>query len=163
MTNKPRQIGTAFTTSVVRYLRTQGFGQAELRNLAGRYDLGDIVGIPGVVIECKGGKAAERAAAAQIGDWLTETEHERGNAGAEVGLLVVKRKGAGAQRVATHDAYLPLWQVVLLTGAWRADALPSNDDARRIPVRMALGDALTLLRAYGYGDVLPQWPASVTS
>jgi hypothetical protein len=161
MVNKPRNIGTAFTTSVVRYLRDHGFAPAELRNLAGRYDLGDIVGLPGVVIECKGGRAAESAGAGLLDDWLDETETERSNARAEVGLLVVKRKGAGALRVGTHRAYFPLWQVLMLSGGYGAHI---GADLRHVPVQMALSDAVWLLRACGYGDPLSETArAQVTS
>jgi hypothetical protein len=149
--NKSGAIGTRFTSDIIRFLRGNGFINAELRNQAGRYDLGDIVGIPGVVIECKGGRAAEVHGAQQRAAWLAETETERRNANAEIGLLVCKRKGVGSMRVGTHDAFLPLWALFVLTNAplTKIDA-----QMRLIPMRTSLADAVRLLRTCGYGDPL---------
>jgi hypothetical protein len=148
MTNRPKQIGTHAETAVVRYARTFGFGQAERRALAGSADLGDVLLCPGVVIEVKAGKAAETASDALISDWLAETEKERRNAGAAHGLLVTKRKAYGPTRAGLWWAHWHLADLPLPIGLW-------HDRLAPIPVRMQLVDALSLLRAHGYGDPLP--------
>lgn len=81
--------GTAFETLVVRTLKTLGFPQAERRALHGNLDKGDVAGCGPLVFECKAAKRFELSA------WLAETEQERLNAGAEYGILVVKRQGHG--------------------------------------------------------------------
>lgn len=48
MTNRPKAIGTAAETAVVRYLAAHGFPAAERRALHGATDLGDITGTPGL-------------------------------------------------------------------------------------------------------------------
>lgn len=160
MPRRPKDIGTAFTTAVIRYLHTDGFGQAELRNQAGANDKGDITGMPGIVIECKGGKAAEDASDAQVAAWLAETERERANARADVGLLVTKRRAIGAARAGQWWAHMTLHTVIDLTGINR----PLPDDVARIPVRFHLADAVQLLRAHGYGDPFePELCASAVS
>ena len=55
MTNRPKAIGTAAETAVVRYLAAHGFPNAERRALHGATDLGDITGTPSLCWEVKGG------------------------------------------------------------------------------------------------------------
>jgi hypothetical protein len=102
--NKSKRIGTAWETTVVRYLR-EWFRYAERRALAGSQDLGDITGIPGVVWELKDCVRHELA------QWTDETETERTNANAQYGILVVKRRN---KNVREAYAIMPLWQVVEL-------------------------------------------------
>ena len=91
MTRRPRAIGTAAETAVVRHLQASGFPLAERRALHGAADLGDITGTPGLVWEVKGGEAAKTASDGQIAAWLDETARERANAGGEHGFLIVQR------------------------------------------------------------------------
>ena len=81
--------GTAFETLIVRYLQEHGFPYAERRALAGINDLGDITGTPGVVWECKNHKTLS------FSEWLAEAEVERGNANADLGVVIAKRRGKG--------------------------------------------------------------------
>jgi hypothetical protein len=140
---RPKDIGTVAETAVVRVLQRSGFPHAERRALRGAYDCGDVTGIPGVAVEIKGGKAAKRASDAQIEAWLDETEAERINARADIGLLVVQRAGVGAPNA--HR-----WWAYTRTGAH--GLVIAN--VASITVRMHLGDAITLLRRYGYGEPL---------
>lgn len=149
MKTRPKDIGTRFTTDVIRYLHTDGFGQAELRNQAGEHDKGDIVGMVSVVVECKGGKAAEDASDRQISAWLDETERERANARADVALLVTKRRAIGATRAHMWWAHMTLGTLLDLAGKPTSEIDP---DVMAIPTRLHLGDAIHLLRAAGYGD-----------
>lgn len=86
---KHRAKGTNFETLIVRYLRTMGWPDAERRALHGNLDKGDVTGVGRLVFECKAAKRHE------LSQWLQETEQERMNAGADFGILVVKRQGHG--------------------------------------------------------------------
>lgn len=144
--NKPKAIGTKAETAVVRHLQANGFPHAERRALRGTQDAGDITGCPGLCIEVKGGDAARNASDNQITAWLAETETERDNADAEIGLLVVQRRGVG-------PANAGRWWAVLTVDAIRVmfDDPFSDLGPYDLPVRMLLADAVTLLRAAGYG------------
>lgn len=148
MVNKPKAIGTAAETAFVRWVQPRGFPGAERLALHGTLDEGDATLCPGVGAEIKAGKAAESASDAQITTWLAEAEQERRNRGADVMLLVTKRKGKGAASAGQWGAHLPGWVFVALT----------SGDVGCVPhwpaVRMTLDDALTLLRRAGYGDPL---------
>lgn len=143
MTRRPKDIGTAAETAVVRFLRSAGFPHAERRALAGALDLGDITGTPGVAWEVKGGERAKSASDRQVAAWLEETEVERVNAGADFGVLVVQRRGIGAPNAGRWWAVMPLRHAVMLAAGARAEWAA--------PVRMHLADAALLLRAFGYG------------
>lgn len=147
--NRSKNIGTAAETAVVRYLRTW-WPSAERRALAGSHDLGDIL-TPGICWEIKAGRAAETAGDGQVETWLAETETERRNSRADVGVLVLKRAGFGAERVGHWWAVLPAFEVTHL--GWNADGTDAYHRAAglRAPVRMHLGTAVELLVRAGYG------------
>jgi len=136
MVNPSKATGTAGETAVVAFLQTNGFGTAERRALHGTYDLGDITGTPGICWEVKSGHAAETASDGLINAWLAETEAERNNADADVGVLVVKRKGKGS------------------AGDWWAIEWRGDPKDHRYPVRLLLKDFVFTLREDGYGDEL---------
>lgn len=154
---RPKDIGTAGETAVVRYLNANGFPHAERRALAGAYDLGDITGTPGVAWEVKAGQAAKTAGDKQVTDWLVETETERVNARADVGVLVMARAGYGAARAGQWWAVVPGWAFVYI-GGWQipgVDFFPTSYRRHLSdvgPVRLWLTDLVYLLRAAGYGD-----------
>ncbi|MGC5012581.1 hypothetical protein ACLQ2R_17595 [Streptosporangium sp. DT93] len=150
MVNKPKAVGTAAESAVVRALRTLGFPHAERRALAGAYDLGDITGCPGLVFEVKGGEAAKNASDGLITDWMAETEAERANARADVGVLVLQRRGIGASNAHRWWAILRLSDVVRL-GSYGRHSTPTEVDC---PARVLLADACVLLRRAGYGQPL---------
>lgn len=163
---RPKDIGTEFTTGVIRYLKDHGYPYAELRNQRGALDQGDITGLgPGLVIECKGGHAAEAASDAQIVAWLRETEVERQNAKADVGVLVTKRKGYGRANAGLWWAHMNAETLKTLMGQ-DAYLISATDPAsvRKIslalavdfPIRLHLRDAVTLLRSAGYGDPISE-------
>jgi hypothetical protein len=83
--NKAR--GTRWESAVVAFLIERGWVNAERRALHGTNDLGDVVGIPGVVIEAKS------QARHSLAEWLDEAEVERSNAGARIGVCWFKRRG----------------------------------------------------------------------
>ena len=111
MTNPSKQRGTAFETAIVAYLRDHGYPHAERRALHGTLDRGDVAGVPGVVIEAKATKAIDLAAA------VDEAEAERVNAGARLGIAVVKRR---MRSVGDAYAVVPLRVMVELLCALEA-------------------------------------------
>ena len=137
---RPRDIGTAAETAVVRYLVANGWPSAERRALKGNLDQGDVTGCPGLVIEVKGGNAAKTASDGQITAWLAETETERLNAKADIGVLVLQRAGCGPANVGRWWAVIHLHHL--------------NAFAHDAPVRMHLADACRYLRDIGYGTPL---------
>ncbi len=82
-----KQKGTGWETSVVQYLRECGWPHAERRALSGAQDKGDLLGIPGLVIEAK---ACVKHA---LAEWLDEATIERDNANARHGVVWFKRRG----------------------------------------------------------------------
>lgn len=144
MVNRPKNIGTAGESAVVRYLRAHGFAGAERRALAGAHDLGDITGIGPLVVECKSGAAAANASPGQITKWMAETFVEMQNADADYGLLVTKRAGVGAARAGEWWTYVPADDYLSLHGHPRR-GWPGY-------LRVTLAEAVALLRHAGYGD-----------
>jgi len=137
---RPKDIGTDAERAVVRYLQANGWPGAERRALRGTSDAGDITGTPGVAWEVK---ARNRPVSdGQVDAWLAETETERTNARAEIGVLVLRRPRFG-------DANARSWWAVMYANAWILGA-----STHTIPVRMLLADACWLLRRAGYGDPL---------
>jgi len=155
MTNRPKNIGTAAETAVVRAARAHGFGLADRLTLTGALDRGDIGLCPGVIVEVKGGQAAKTASDGQIEKWLAETERERINAGADVAILVTARAGIGSPNAHRWWAHWRLSNLVWLQE--RHVYIPTAlTDA---PVRLTLAHSLTLLRHAGYGDTpTPETP-----
>lgn len=148
MVNKSKNLGTQAESAVVRAARTRGFPGAERRALAGAADRGDILLAPGLIAEVKGGQAAKTASDAQIATWLAQTETERVHAGADVAILVTARAGIGAPNAHRWHAHLRLTDFLRLLGGLGGVDLPDP----HTPVRTTLDDALTLLRAAGYGE-----------
>lgn len=151
MVNKPRNIGTAGETAVVRYLVANGFPYAERRSLKGFLDCGDITGTPGICWEVKAGAAAKNASDGQVTAWLAETETERRNARATIGVLILARKGIGATNAGRWWAILSIGHVIDLCRPAVSGSLRTESE---VPVRMHLADVVTLLRIGGYGDAL---------
>lgn len=147
---RPKDIGTAGETALVRAIRTRGFSHAERRSLRGNDDCGDVTGTPGIVWEVKGGEHAKTASDSQIAAWLAETETERHNASADFGILVVQRRGIGRPNAHRWWAVLTVSTLLWLCEAGvtgPVDLVPDLD----MPVRIAVEDACYLLRHAGYG------------
>jgi len=87
MVNRSGRTGTAWETEVANTLIAHGWLYAERRRLNGRFDRGDISGIPGVVIEAKAAKKHELAG------WLKEAHEEAENDSADHGFVWFKRRG----------------------------------------------------------------------
>lgn len=154
MTNRPRNIGTAAETAVVKALRANGFGTAERRSLKGNLDQGDVAGTPGICWEVKGGNAARDMTPSLLAAWLAQTEVERFNAGAVIGVLVIARRGIGT---ANADRWWAVITTDTLQGLWVA-VNPSVTITPGLPMYLQLGHLCTLLRGAGYGDPIEVTP-----
>jgi hypothetical protein len=71
----------------VEFLKAHGWPHVERRALAGAKDRGDIAGLPGIVCEVKNAKTIT------LGTWLAELLTEIDNDGADLGWLIVKKRG----------------------------------------------------------------------
>lgn len=157
--NPSKEKGTKTETAVVRTAVTAGFPDAERLALAGAFDMGDVRLCRGVIVEVKGGKAAEQASTQLIEDWLAETEKERVRAGAEFGLLVTKRAGKGYDNAHAWYAWMQFADFARLAAKAYDRPLPIGREQSNefisasltvAPVQMTLGDFLALFRHAGY-------------
>lgn len=160
MTKAHRDRGVLTERKVANYLRAHGFPHAERAVKTGMRtidravaDPGDITGTPGLVWQVKALRplvAAER----EVVSWLHETERQRLDGKADLGVLVVRRD----QRPESEwFAYLPLADLYGMRGLLLPGPLAEileRDALVAMPVRLYLGDLVTLLRAQGYGDPL---------
>lgn len=104
--SKAKEKGTRFETSVVRYL-TDALGDGFERSpLHSSKDTGDILGVTfrgrRVVLECK------NRARMELSEWMDELEAEMGNADADYGAVVHKRRGCGESRFGDTYVTMPL-------------------------------------------------------
>lgn len=144
--NKPKAIGTAGETYTVKAIQRMGFPQAERRALRGVNDAGDITGTPGVCWSVKSGHMAEQASDADVARWLSELETQRINARADVGVLVMKRKGVSGANAHRWWAVFRSWQ----------PPYPPADGGPAPVVRMTLADACLVLRVNDFGTPLDE-------
>jgi len=148
MSNPSKQKGTACETAIVRFLRANGFGGADRQPLRGNRDAGDIAVCPGIIIEAKTSKRTGPPGLPPeqlLATWLDQTELERVNAGAAIGLLVIKRHGT-----TNPGRWLCWWRLEHL-----ADVLADGryaDIVWSAPVMLDLANTVELLRQSGYGD-----------
>lgn len=145
---RPKDIGTAAETAVVRAARRNGFPNADRLTTTGTYDRGDVrltTGLTaGVVVEVKAGQQATKPSDKQIMDWLREVETEKINAGAAVAFLVTKRAGVGASNAHNWWAWWHQDQFLELIGM-------SASIPKLTPVCTLLGSTFALLQHAGYG------------
>jgi hypothetical protein len=101
MTSRNKAKGSAWERAIVNHLRNAGWPYAERRLAGSAKDRGDIAGVVGVVIEAK------NTASRNLAAWIEETEVERVNDGAWLGVVWHKRTGKSS----AADGY------VTMTGA----------------------------------------------
>ena len=85
--NPSKAKGTAFERAVATYFVEHGWPDVDRAPLRGNLDRGDLVGIPGWVLELKAHKSID------LGGYMAEVAVERVNAGVEWGAAIVKRRG----------------------------------------------------------------------
>ena len=155
MTAAQTRAGKVQERAIVRWAKTHGFPHADrvIRTGAGngyahRADEGDIWLAPGVVVQSKRLSPVNRAERA-VAVWLEQTEAQRVAAGADIGLLVVRREGCAD--VGQYWCHLRMSDLQRLT--W-PDATPADLGVGDPPLRLQLRDVAVVLRAYGYGQAL---------
>ncbi|HEY9353735.1 MAG TPA: hypothetical protein VIP28_10805 [Nocardioides sp.] len=90
MTSRSKAKGSAWERAIVEHLRAAGWPFAERRLAGSTKDRGDVAGVVGVVIEAK------NTASARLAEWIEETEVERLNDGAWLGVVWHKRRGTAS-------------------------------------------------------------------
>ena len=119
--SKAKQKGTLAETAVAEFLK-QTFPAVERRTLSGKNDKGDIAGVPGCVVEVKNQRSYK------IHEWMKETETERLNADAELGILVIKPNGVGVANVSQWWAVVSLETITKLVEELSVKRLQSPSD-----------------------------------
>src|SRR5699024_5165203 len=140
--SRPRDIGTRVETAIVKACQAAGFPYADRQPLRRNRDQGDIIVTPGVIIEAKGGKAAETASDNLIAKWMDELDRAVCNANADIGILVTKRPGIG------HGNAHRWWAHARLCDGIGSKCEETGDHATII--RWYLGDALAWLKREGW-------------
>lgn len=143
MVNKPKAIGTAGETAALRQI-TPYFPTAERLSLKGAADQGDIGHCGDFIFEVKAGKQTHQVGDAELAAWMAQAATEAHHRGVNFGVLVLARKGFGAQRARRWWVWLPASDLAELMGGYWAP------QAGVVPVRMELGDFLDLLADQGY-------------
>lgn len=139
-----RRKGHDTERAVARYLRAHGFPHAERAVRTGYTAAGrtvadplDLTGIPGTVWSIK------NDASKQITKWLDEAEIARNHVGAELALLVTRRRGkADVSRWWVWVSLPSLIRVVTDVGHYHYSG----------HMCMELGELVPMLHAAGYGD-----------
>lgn len=138
---------------LVTWLRAHGWPGAERtirtgHRVPGRVsaDRGDVDGTPLLAWQVK--DVAEREIW-QIPNWLAATGCQRAAAGADLGILVVKRRGHADP--GRWWAWLTLDEVIHEALTNRVNGLPYPLGLFTVPVRLALADLAPILHFWGYG------------
>lgn len=113
MSSASKAKGTAFEREVIIYLRQHGFPYADRPVAGATEDVGDVIGTPGVVWECKNQKVT------QLALWVDELEVEIANSlnryqvqTPVTGAVIHKRRGKTS--AGDYYATLPLYRYVQL-------------------------------------------------
>lgn len=104
--NRSRNKGARAERAVVDYLRNNGFPYCERRLSGALDDRGDIIGIPGLVIEVKD-RATHTFPA-----YVRQLEEEVANVGCPSGVVIAKRAGSldvGSWYLATRVDWALEW------------------------------------------------------
>ena len=146
--SKSKAIGTEGETAVVRFLVANGWPHAERRALRGVQDWGDVTGTPGLCWEVKAGQQAIECQDADLHKWQDQTDLETTQSGADLGILVMKRKGVSPANAGSWFAWMRAEHLAeLLNPDTKVDML-----APTAWVRMLLKEAVAFLHWAGYGS-----------
>lgn len=93
MTNPSKDKGTRMETRAKRFLRDNGWPWCDRQPLRGNRDHGDLTVSrqPLIIAEVK--YRDRPVSQQQLADWMDETDKEAANANADLGVLIVARKG----------------------------------------------------------------------
>lgn len=151
MANKPKNIGTAAETAVLRKV-IDYFPDAKRVVQHGNQDQGDIGSCGQFIFEVKGGAQCRQIADKKLAGWMDEAMVEAEHAGVRFGILVTQRAGVGGPNAHRWWAHVLTSDLAeLVGGSW----FPGKFST----VRLELGDLLDLLGDHGY---TPATPASAT-
>ena len=150
MKTRPKDIGTAAETALVRYARSRGHSQARRIALAGSRDQGDVWLTEGIIVEVKGGHAAETASDERVRGWWGQTVTERDNHGVPVGVLVTNRAGYSGARCEAWNAWMDLDTLHRLLGAPWASRSPLGAETGAHLARMSVASLIALTIRYAY-------------
>jgi hypothetical protein len=106
-----RNKGARFEVAVANWLKTNGVTHAERRGVH-TDDRGDIDGLPGVIIECKNVEQMS------LGSWLDQANNARRHIGADLVVVVHKRRGKPDVEQAFFTMPADSW-ITLMTEAGR--------------------------------------------
>lgn len=149
MANRPKQIGTAAETAVLKIVKPY-FPDAHRLVLVGQQDRGDIRLNRDWIVEVKGGKQTLQVGDKKLDGWTTELYNEIIHAGATSGFLVLQRAGFGAQNAHRWWAYISLGR---LTEMHTGDQI--HPDLYGLMVRLELGQLLTVMLLARQTDAVP--------
>ena len=115
MTNPSRDNGTRMESRAARYLRGAGWPDCDRQPLRGNRDHGDLIVSrrPLIIAEVK--YRDRSASQQQVAAWMDETLREADHAGADLGVLIVARKGVQVE--SWHACMTAADWVALLVGA----------------------------------------------
>lgn len=143
MVNRPKQIGTAAETAVLKIVKPY-FPDAHRLVLAGRADQGDIRLHDWAILEVKGGKQAQQIGDKLLESWLMEAEVEANHAGVRRGFLITQRAGYGAPNAHRWWVWTRLGTLLDLFSRERREMIADTS-----VVRLELGDFLLALVEQG--------------
>lgn len=155
MSAKSVNVGKDTEQRTARYLRERGLAGVERSVRTGFRttdrevpDAGDLTGWPGVCVQVKSLRPANRAET-QTRTWLAELEQQRRQSGASVGLLVVRRWG-------TLD--VGSWWCFLLARDLfgMADGHSATALRQLAPVRLELSDVVSMMQTWGWAPAQPE-------
>jgi hypothetical protein len=149
MTNKPKAIGTAAESAVLKICLPY-FPDAHRLVLAGQQDQGDIRLNRDWIVEVKGGAQTAQVGDKKLAGWVDELYAEIVHAGAANGFLVLQRAGFGKPNADRWWAYISLG---CLVGMQTGEHIHS--DIFDIMVRVELGQLLTVMLLARKTDAVP--------
>ena len=119
-----RKAGTEFVTAVCRYLSEALGVRIGREPLHGSRDEGDVAGLVTgtglrIAVECKdyAGKYGGK-----LPGWLDEAECERENAGADLGVVIVKRAGCGDAKMGHQFVVMTLETLAQMVRAGKEES-----------------------------------------
>jgi len=149
MVNKPKAIGTAAETAVLKVVKPY-FPDAHRLVLAGQQDQGDIRLSDRFILEVKGGRQTMQIGDKMLDKWLNEANVEAVHSGVDFGFLVTQRAGVGAPNAHRWWAWLTVGQLVTVMNG--GNPMFATFGVATEPVRLELGVLLKILLGAGLAE-----------